>query len=193
MPTLFFDLGSPYSYLAAERAESVLGVRPHLHPTLLGPIFALRGWGSWGHTPQRAEHLREIEQRAERYGVPPIVWPSGWPPNTLQAMRATVWAGTLGAGDAYARAAFRAAFAEGADLGDVAVLQDIAARVNLPAAELPDALTNPTIKTTLRTLTQQAIDLGVRGAPTLQTDTGALIFGDDRLAEGATAPAPPPR
>ena len=46
-PLLFYDLGSPYAYLAVERAERVLGAPPELRPVLLGAIFAARGSGSW--------------------------------------------------------------------------------------------------------------------------------------------------
>jgi 2-hydroxychromene-2-carboxylate isomerase len=184
-PTLFYDLGSPYAYLAVERAETVLGVRPLLHPTLLGPIFALRGWGSWAHTSSRAAQQAEIAARAERYGLPPIAWPPGWPPNTLQVMRAVVWAGMRDQGEAYARAAFRAAFVHGRDLGDPVALAAIASEVVLPAAELPAALQDPEVKDALRACTQHAIDLGVRGVPTLATAGGTLVFGDDRLEEGA--------
>jgi 2-hydroxychromene-2-carboxylate isomerase len=186
MPTLFYDLGSPYAYLAVERAESVLGVRPRLHPMVLGPIFALRGHGSWAHTDARAANQREIEERAARYGLPPVRWPAVWPPNTLRPMRAVLWAERAGGlGDAFARAAFRAAFADGADLLDLSVLAALAVRLGLPAGALADGIETPAIKDALRASTQEAIDLGVRGAPTVLTDGGALIFGDDRLAEAA--------
>jgi 2-hydroxychromene-2-carboxylate isomerase len=186
MPTLFYDLGSPYAYLAVERAEAVLGIRPRLHPMVLGPIFALRGHGSWAHTETRAANQREVEARAARYGLPPVRWPAGWPPNTLRPMRAVVWAERTGAcGDAFARAAFRAAFAEGADLLDATVLEMLAVRIGLPANALVAGLEDPAIKDALRASTQEAIDLGVRGAPTVLTDAGALVFGDDRLAEAA--------
>jgi 2-hydroxychromene-2-carboxylate isomerase len=184
MPTLFYDLGSPYAYLAVERAEAVLGTAPRLHPMVLGPIFALRGHGSWAHAPARATNQREIEKRAARYGLPPIRWPAEWPPNTLRPMRAVLWAEQTGGRDeAFARAAFRAAFAEGADLLDLAVLTEIASHTGLPGDGLAAGIEDPSIKEALRASTQEAIDLGVRGAPTILTDDGALVFGDDHLAE----------
>ena len=51
-PLLFYDLGSPYAYLAVARAERVLGTPPELRPVLLGAIFAVRGHGSWSATPR---------------------------------------------------------------------------------------------------------------------------------------------
>jgi 2-hydroxychromene-2-carboxylate isomerase len=186
MATLYYDLGSPYSYLSVERAQAVLDTAPHLQPVLAGAIFNHRGHGSWGHTDARAANQAEIEARAVRYGLPPIQWPPGWPPNTLQAMRAAVWAQQAhGAGDAFARTAFHAAFAEGADLGDPAVLTTIADRTGLPANDLPAGLADPAVKDALRAATDAAITLGIRGVPTLATDDGRLLFGDDQLEEAA--------
>ncbi len=72
LPTLYFDLGSPYAYLATERAAAVLGVEPRLQPVLVGGIFLERGHGSWGETDERAARIGEIGERAERYGLPPM-------------------------------------------------------------------------------------------------------------------------
>ncbi len=185
MTTLYYDLGSPYAYLSVERAEAVLGTAPRLQPVLAGAIFNHRGHGSWGHTEARAANQAEIEARAVRYGLPPIQWPPGWPPNTLQAMRAIVWAQQAhDAGDAFARTAFRAAFADGADLGDPAILTAIADRTGLPATDLAAGIADPAVKDALRAATDAAIALGVHGVPTLETDDGRLLFGDDRLHEG---------
>lgn len=183
MSTLYYDLGSPYSYLAVERAAAVLGAAPRLQPVLAGAIFNHRGRGSWGHDATRAANQAEIEARAARYGLPPVTWPPGWPPNTLQAMRAAVWGG-----EPFARAAFRAAFAHGADLGELTTLQAIAAGAGLDGDALPDAIADPQAKAALRDATDAAIALGVPGVPTLQTDDGRLLFGDDRLEEALSAP-----
>ena len=45
---LFYDVGSPYAYLAAERFEAVVGARPVLSPVLLGGIFKATGRSTWG-------------------------------------------------------------------------------------------------------------------------------------------------
>ena len=187
MATLYHDLGSPYSYLAVERAHTVLGAPPTLQPILAGAIFNHRGWGSWGHMDTRPAHVAEIEARAARYGLPPVAWPPGWPNDTLKAMRATIWAQRdHGAGDAFARAAFRAAFAGGADLSDVDALVAVARTVpGLPAGDLPAAVADPSVKAALRAATDAAIALGVPGVPTLALPDGRLLFGDDRLEEAA--------
>jgi 2-hydroxychromene-2-carboxylate isomerase len=186
---LYFDLGSPYAYLAVERATGVFGAEPVLEPILLGPIFVLRGHGSWGHTDARAANVAEVERRAAATGLPPVAWPPGWPPNTLHAMRAVLWAGHLGRGDAYAREAFRHAFVRGADLGATEALREVARAVGLPDAELEDAIADPAIKQELKDRTARAIELGVRGVPTVAI-AGRLFYGDDRLEEAAAALTP---
>jgi len=185
-PTLYFDLGSPYSYLAVERAPAVLGVDPQLEPILLGAIFERRGYGTWGHTADRGWNVAEVERRAREYGLPPVCWPPGWPPNTLRAMRAATWAKSRGLVREFALAAYRRAFVDGLDLADLRVVVDAAADAGLPTEELRAAIAEPELKSALRTATQAAWDAGVRGVPSLRAGT-AVYFGDDRLGEAAAA------
>src|SRR4051812_10604369 len=139
-PVLYIELSSPYAWLATERAERVLGVAPRLEPVVLGAIFHVRGWGSWGHTEEREPGMAEIERRAAAYGLPPVRWPEVWPGNSLHGSRAAVWAERHGRGDAFIRAAYRAIFGDGRDVADHAVLRDVAARAGLPADQLEAAL-----------------------------------------------------
>ncbi len=192
-PTLYYDLGSPYSYLAVERAASVLGVEPRLEPILVGGIFVERGHGSWSLTPERAQRIAQIEERAERYGLPPLSWPEGWPNNTLKAMRAATWAQGVGAGREFALAGFRRAFAEGADLSELDRLREVAVEAGLDGEEMSVAIERPETKDALRLATARAWEEGVVGVPSLAAG-GEVFFGDDRLEAAARrlgAGAPP--
>jgi 2-hydroxychromene-2-carboxylate isomerase len=180
-PTLFYDLGSPYAYLAVSRAGAVLGVEPRLEPVLLGAIFSLRGHESWSQTAARAENVAEVEARAARYGLPPLRWPPGWPPNTLAAMRACVWAGPK-----FARVAFGRAFADGNDLADRAVLAQVAAEAGVDPGALLAAVETPEVKDRLKAATAAAWERGVTGVPTVLA-ADQLFYGDDRLEEAAAA------
>lgn len=179
-PVMYFDLGSPYAYLALARARSVLGVQPELAPVLLGAIFARRGFGSWGHTQAREGRMVEIEQRAPRYGLPPLRWPANWPANGLVAMRCAVWAGEQGRGEAFARAVFDKQFVEGADIGDLDVLLGCAGDAGLDVKALSAALRLPALKEALRKATERAWEDGVRGVPTMRIGD-VLFYGDDQL------------
>jgi 2-hydroxychromene-2-carboxylate isomerase len=177
---MYFDLGSPYAYLALSRAESVLGVRPELQPVLLGAIFALRGFGSWAHTQARDGRIAEIEERARRYRLPPLRWPAGWPGNGLTAMRCATWAGEQGRGEAFARAVFERQFVEGEDIADLEMLLGCARDAELDADALSRALEQSAVKESLREASDRAWDAGVRGVPTIQIG-GSLFYGDDQL------------
>lgn len=179
-PVLYYDLASPYAYLAVSRAPDVLGVQPKLEPILLGAIFHMRGYGSWSQTETLDENVREILRRAGAYGLPPLRWPEGWPANSLSAMRAAVWATRLGAGREFAPAAYRVGFVEGRDIADVGNLVEAAAAVGLPAGELPDAIQDPELKQALKDATQAAWDAGVRGVPTVRIGS-EIHYGDDKL------------
>jgi 2-hydroxychromene-2-carboxylate isomerase len=186
MPALLYiDLGSPYAYLATERAPAVLGSDCELCPILLGALFAHRGFGSWSATPARAGRVAEIEARAERYGLPPLRWPPGWPGDGLTAMRAAVWADRAGRLPAFARAVFRAQFAEGGDIGAPELLEACAREAGLPEGELAGAVARPEIKQGLRDRTDAAWDAGVRGVPSIAVGA-AIFYGDDQLELAAS-------
>jgi 2-hydroxychromene-2-carboxylate isomerase len=171
---LFYDVGSPYAYLAVERFEAVVGVRPVLRPVLLGGIFKATGRSTWGRGEEREPRMADISARALAAGLPPVVWPENWPADYLQAMRAATWAG-----DDFARAAMRAAFSRGADLSRVAVLCE------LGPDGLEQAIADPAVKAGLREATDRALALGVIGVPTTRVGD-ELYWGDDRLEEIAS-------
>lgn len=183
-PTLYFDLGSPYAYLAVERAGGVLGHPPDLEPVLLGAIFRWRGSGSWARTDQRSAGMAEVEARARHYGLPSLVWPPAWPTDGLAAMRAATWARQQGGVEPFARAVFRRQFAEGGDIADPEVLAECAARAGLDAEAMTEGLSDPSVKDALRLSTERAWEAGVRGVPSLRVGD-AIFYGDDRLEEAA--------
>ena len=183
-PVLYYDVGSPFAYLAAERAERVLGVDPVWQPVLVGGLFKLAGRSSWarGDAGRRANGMRDIEERAARYGLPPIRWPDPWPGDYLTAMRAATWAQSRGAAKHFALTAMRHAFVEGHDLS----LEDEVVAA-LHAAGLDTGhIADPAIKLALREATEAAYARGVFGVPTVAVGN-VLFWGDDRLDEAAAA------
>ena len=185
-PIFYYDLGSPYAYLAAERIHSVLPEPPVWQPILLGGIWKVTGGRSWAITELREEGMVEVERRAARYGLQPLRWPEGWPNNTLKAMRAAVFAQQTGRTVAFSLAAFRQAFAGGKDLSDVDNVLIAAAACELHPNAVLKGIESQSVKDRLRAATQEAIDRGVQGVPTV-TVGDQLFWGDDRLEEAAAA------
>jgi 2-hydroxychromene-2-carboxylate isomerase len=184
--TFYFDLGSPFAYLAAERLGDVLGEPVEWQPVSLGGLFKLAGRSSWslGDPKRREEGIAEVERRAGMYGLAAVRWPDPWPSNYLMAMRAATFAYRAGRGHEFTMRAFRASFAEGLDLGIPAHVLQAAERAGLDPAEVERATQDPEIKLALREATDAAHALGVVGVPTIAVGS-ELFWGEDRLEDAA--------
>jgi 2-hydroxychromene-2-carboxylate isomerase len=184
--SFYFDLGSPYAYLTAERIREVMPEPLRWQPVSLGAIFKLTGRSSWSLVdPERRQTgIAEVERRALAYGLPPVRWPDPWPGNYLTAMRAAIFADREGAGREFALQAFRGAFREGHDLSVPARVLEAASRAGLDPRAVEEGIRAPEVKLALREATDAAHKRGVFGVPTVAVGD-ELFWGDDRLDEAA--------
>jgi 2-hydroxychromene-2-carboxylate isomerase len=190
MASFYFDLGSPYAYLTAERISGLFteaGLeQPEWEPILLGGLFREFGRDSWGNGPGRADGIAEVERRAAAYGLPPLAWPQPWPGNMLCAMRAATFAKQTGRAVSFALAGFRQAFAAGRDLSEPDNVMLAAAACELHPKALAKAVESRGVKDALREATERAGARGVRGVPSVVVGE-EVFWGDDRLEEAVEA------
>ena len=189
MLELWFDFSCPYAYLAS-RAAVRLPVTIDWRPMLLGGVFRGIGAGDGPMStlgPAKAAHnLRDMHRWAEVLGVP-FQLPAAHPMRTVRALRVLLalphsrWPEAI--------AALYAAYWERAD--DITRDEVIAAAlarggvsdddIRAAFARAEDAA----IKDELRRRTDEAIGLGVFGAPAWVVRRAAghvLLWGQDRLA-----------
>lgn len=171
---LWFDFSSPFAYLASTQAERVASVR--WRPLLLGGLFKSIGTVD---VPlfampevKRRYIMGELGRWSRWWGVP-FQWPKKFPMRTVDALRVVL------AADEHDRPAlihrlFAAAWVDGEDLGDEAVLRRIA------GDGLVDRTKEPAVKQALIASTAEAQGLGVFGVPTF-TVGDQLLWGQDRL------------
>jgi 2-hydroxychromene-2-carboxylate isomerase len=185
-PVFYFDFNSPYAYLAAERIEDLVPDaewRPIAFPILLHQL------GRLDDVLQRdfPKVLPIVRGRAADRGLPPVEPPPGWPVETwsLTPLRAAVFAGERGRVREFSRAAFRKIFVETRSLDDGA-LRDAAQEAGLDPDEVAEAVQRPDIKQRLKEYTDDALERGVTGIPTVAIGDD-LFWGDDRLEEAAAA------
>ncbi len=125
-PTLYFDLASPYTYLAAERAEQLFSGLRWL------PAYSER-LGSGGMVD---EHERDhVAQRAAALGLP-IVWPVGRPVRVVGAMRVAALASDSRKGAEFVLAASRLMFCGGFDIDAPEILAEAAAAAGIELGEM---------------------------------------------------------
>ena len=180
--TFYFDVGSPYVYLAAERLPALTSDDVTWQPISLGGLYKLTGRSSWGvagDEPRRSG-IEEVERRAARYGLPRVAWPDGWPSHYLMAQRAALYAQQHGAGQRFMLRAARDAFQRGIDLADADAVLDVAATIGLDRDAVEAATQDPAIKQGLIDATDYAFAHGVIGVPTLAVN-GTPFWGDDRI------------
>ena len=186
----YFDLGSIYAYLAAERISRLFAdaelQQPEWQPILLGGLLKAYGRSSWMLGPEREAGMRECERRAADYGLLPIRWPDPCPGNTLYAMRVATYAKSIGRTVSFALAAFRQAFAGGRDLTDPDNVAIAAAACEMHPNAIAKAAASAGVKRRLIDATERAGELGVRGVPTVRVGE-QLFWGDDRLADAVAA------
>ena len=189
-PVFYYDLNSPYSWLAAERIHEVFDEPPVWKPISYAFVVAHTQVMPWSVEDDRSEHFDEIDRRIVERGLPAIRYPDGWPLQTptLNAMRAATFAAEIGKCVSFSLAAFRQQFNAGRSLADedTIILAGAACEIH-PRALLP-AIERQAIKDRLKDATTEAIEAGVTGVPTVRVGD-RLFHGDDKLEEAAGAVA----
>jgi 2-hydroxychromene-2-carboxylate isomerase len=184
----WYDLASSYSYPAAMRIEAAAadaGVVPRWRPFLLGAIFKAQGWADspFNLLPIKGRYMqRDLERTCAALGLP-FSRPDPFPQSSLTAMRIVLIGHDDGWGAAFAKAVYRAEFAEGRNIGDRAVLTALLSPLVPEPEEIVARAEAPENKARLRTETEEAQRLGIFGAPSFVTEDRELFWGNDRLEQ----------
>jgi 2-hydroxychromene-2-carboxylate isomerase len=175
--TLYFDLGSPYTYLAAERADR---------------LFARLEWlpasADVLHGSELTEAARTaVRDRAMLLGLP-FVWPEQLPGSVYGAMRVASLAAERGCAGAFVLAASRLAFCGGFDIDDPEILAEAAAAAGIGLRETLAAAGDVSRDGSIEEAGRHLLAAGATRLPALRV--GRLLFcGEDRLLEAAAARA----
>ena len=183
----YFDFSSPYGYFAACRVDELVGRRGRevvWHPILLGVVFEVTGGRPLPSQPLKGEYARiDIPRTARRLGLP-YRHPARFPVSGQSACRAFYWLQDRdpAAARVLARALFDALFVLDRDIGDPAVVAEVAAASGVDPRALAEALADPAVKARPREATERALQAGVFGSPFFVAD-GDPYWGNDRLDE----------
>ena len=188
----YYDFNSPYSYLAAERISGLFAEadvkQPEWQPISFGHVLKETGRRPWSYEEDKHADFAEIDRRIRERGLPEIRYPGGWPIDnySLHPLRAAIYAKESGRVVSFTLACFRQVFAAGRDMSDLDNVLLAAAACELHPNAVLKGIETKSVKDRLRAATEEALERGVEGIPTVAVGA-ELFWGDDRLEEAVEA------
>lgn len=182
----YFDFASPASFLGHTQIEGIAertGAALVWKPMLLGGVFKATGNASPVLIPAKGRWMNDdIMRWAQRHGTS-IIYPEGFPLNTLALMRGAVGY-QLREGQErfrlYVDLIYRAIWQRQIDLRDAETLAGLLRDNGFDPDTFLLMVAEPEIKQALIAATEAAVERGVFGAPTFFVD-GVMHFGQDRM------------
>ena len=181
----YFDLSCPYAYLASLQLSSIearTACRVALRPFLLGGVFASLGQAqnmSTTLSPPKQRHNRADLLRQAAWAGAPIASPLRHPNRTVVALRALLCAPPDSRRDVM-HSFFAAYWQEAEDIADRNVLARRLDRLGLDADHILQEAQSDFARATLRQATDEALAVGVFGAPAFVVGD-ELFWGADRV------------
>jgi len=184
----FFDCSSPWTYLAFESVQKLkarIDFDIVWRPILVGGVFNQVNPSVYENrakpVPVKARYYqKDLRDWAHYVGVT-IGQPAVFPVNSVKAMRGAFVALEHGCLEAYARRVFHRYWGDLADISQDTVLSGIVSACGLPVDEFFDKIGTDTYKDRLRINTEELINRGGFGSPTMFLDGDDMFFGNDRL------------
>lgn len=185
---VFYDVSSPWTYLAFVRLvhlEQKLGLEFDWRPILVGGVFnavneTVYETRANPHPVKGRYYIKDLQDWARfvgiRIGQPPV-----FPVRSVAAMRAAIFAKGEGRLIPFSLALFEAYWG---DLKDISLWEEIrkcAEAAGLDPDAVQTAAESPKFKSALIENTQNLIDRGGFGSPTVFIDGDDMYFGNDRM------------
>jgi 2-hydroxychromene-2-carboxylate isomerase len=186
----FYDLSSPWTYLAFTNLSGVMertGTSVRLRPMLVGGVFNAVNQSVYAAREasdnRKLKHSwRVLKDWAALAGVE-MNFPSQFhPAKSVNAMRmGCALADDQPALAKFTKAAFESYFAAQENLDDPDVLVAAANRAGLDGGDMRVKAQTDEVKALLRANTEEVIERGGYGSPTIFVDGKWMYFGNDQL------------
>ncbi|AKU98999.1 2-hydroxychromene-2-carboxylate isomerase [Labilithrix luteola] len=180
----WFDYTCPFAYLASTRVRELgaeMGVTPSYRPMLLGGVFRASGTPqnlAGTLSPSKASHnFADMKRWAARFGVP-LTMPQAHPMRSVEALRATL---ATGVDPAVVDGFYEAYWVHNRDIANAEVIGEVVERAGHDRVAVLAKMASTEIKDDLRRRTEEAVSLGIFGAPTFIVDGEHLYWGQDRM------------
>ena len=184
----FYDCSSPWTYLAFVEVEKLV-TRHKLDliwkPILVGGIFNTINPSVYETraNPVKAKQRysnKDMKDWSDIRGIE-INWPLIFPVNSVRAMRGAFYAIDKGKISEYNSKVFLAYWKEGKDISKKEVLIEIILSLGFSTEAFFNFIELDSTKELLKASTQELVDRGGFGSPTIFLNKTNMFFGNDRL------------
>jgi 2-hydroxychromene-2-carboxylate isomerase len=180
----WYSIGSTYSYLTVMRlpdAAKASGVEFRWRPYDVRHVMVEQNNIPFKDKPVKTAYMwRDIERRAEAYGLTPSI-PAPYPlPGLVLANQVATLGEEEGWVETYTQATYRRWFEAGQPAGEESNLSDSLEEIGQDPARVLEVAKSDRIAAALASATEEAMELGVFGSPSFAVGS-EIFWGDDRL------------
>ncbi len=175
----YFDIISPYAYIAYKKILKINNVNFKLKPILLGGLHNLAGITAPAFNKYKMKNMQnDCELVAKKNNIN-FKWNSKFPINSLHIMRGYLCV-DVNEKEQYLKSFFDAYWKEDQDLSNEENIKIILKKLKINENDFFNSISNQDIKDKLKQLTQEAFEKEVFGAPTFIVNN-KVFWGQDRL------------
>ena len=175
----YFDIISPYAYIAYKKILKINNINFELKPILLGGLHNLAGITAPAFNKYKIKNMQnDCELVAKKNNII-FKWNSKFPINSLSIMRGYLCVEEDKKKD-YLNSFFEAYWKDDVDLSVKDNIKSILKKLTINEDQFFNSINNENIKDNLKQLTQEAFEKEVFGAPTFIVNN-KIFWGQDRL------------
>ena len=176
----YFDFISPYAYLAYKKIQSLpKDIKIKYKPVLLGALHNLEGITAPAFIKPKLKHMISDCDLIANKNKSNFIWNSKFPINSLSVMRGYLFINAENR-ELYMNVMFDAYWKDNLDISNEKILKNLLEKCKINSIKFFDGIKDLKIKDELRSITQEAHDKGIFGAPTFVVNN-KIFWGQDRL------------
>ena len=175
----YFDIISPYAYIAYKKISKINNVNFKLKPILLGGLHNLAGITAPAFNKYKMKNIQNDCKVVAKKNNISFKWNSRFPINSLSIMRGYLCV-DVSKKEKYLNSFFDAYWKEDQDLSNEENIKIILKKLKIDENDFFNSIGNQDIKDKLKELTQEAFKKEVFGAPTFIVNN-KIFWGQDRL------------
>ena len=175
----YFDIISPYAYIAYKKILKINNVNFKLKPILLGGLHNLAGITAPAFNKYKMKNMQNDCELVSKKNNISFKWNSKFPINSLNIMRGYLCVKD-NKKDQYLNNFFEAYWKEDQDLSNEDTIKQLLKKLKIDENDFFNSINSQDIKDKLKELTQKAFEKEVFGAPTFIVNN-KIFWGQDRL------------